>query len=231
MQHLRGYWKIYTWAIALIAALIFLVCLFLKINSPQTLPINKVVIVNTPRKYQSTVEKAVRPLLDEGFFKVNVSVIQKTLEQYPWVSQVQVQRVWPHQLSIIVKPQKIIARWNHQHVLNNYGEVFSQGEVVFTKQLPILQGPANSQLKMLGYYQKANQLLKLINLSVVKMTLNADNDWQLRLNNDLVVKLGHNQRLTRLQHFVKVYPKVFAGKQAISVDLRYPSGMAVDWKN
>ena len=83
----------------------------------------------------------------------------------------------------------------------------------------------------MDYYQQASTILAPLNLQVVEMRLNSDNDWQVVLNNGLKVQLGQNEILTRLQRFVKVYPKVFANgkKKAKTVDLRYANGMAIRW--
>ena len=52
------------------------------------------------------------------------------------------------------------------------------------------------------------------------------------LANDTKIYLGKKELEARLERFCKAYPAVFAEKadQLSCVDLRYPRGMAVQWK-
>ena len=68
-----------------------------------------------------------------------------------------------------------------------------------------------------------------------RVYVSSDDDWILRLlfvsqpNKEIVVRLGHKDCLTRLTHFVKVFPKIMGDRvgDVDSVDLRYANGMAV----
>ena len=62
--------------------------------------------------------------------------------------------------------------------------------------------------------------------------LRDNQSWVLLLGNNLKIYLGKKELEERLLRFCKAYPAVFAEKsdQLSSVDLRYPRGMAVQWK-
>jgi cell division protein FtsQ len=74
-------------------------------------------------------------------------------------------------------------------------------------------------------------ILEPLGLKVLKISLDSGNFWEIWLDSGLKIQLGQDRVLTRLQRFVKVYPKLFKSdkKTAKSVDLRYPHGLAVKW--
>ena len=64
------------------------------------------------------------------------------------------------------------------------------------------------------------------------LNLRDNQSWVLIMGNDVKIYLGKKELEARLLRFCKAYPAVFAEKadQLASVDLRYPRGMAVQWK-
>jgi cell division protein FtsQ len=62
----------------------------------------------------------------------------------------------------------------------------------------------------------------------VQISLSPRHAWQLRLNNGMVLELGHEQSQQRLGRFVAVYPYSLASMQHTVnyVDLRYQNGFA-----
>jgi cell division protein FtsQ len=85
---------------------------------------------------------------------------------------------------------------------------------------------------MLKYFNDINRLFAPLHAKISYLELTPYLTWKLRLNNGITMQMGHKDILTRLGHFVKVYPKI-VGARAIDVDyidLRYPNGLAVRWK-
>jgi len=102
----------------------------------------------------------------------------------------------------------------------------------FTAELPRFSGPKGQQIYMLKYHNEINRLLVPLRAKISYLELTPFLTWKLTLNNGINMQMGHKDVLTRLGHFVKVYPKI-VGTRADYVDyidLRYPNGMAVRWK-
>ena len=80
--------------------------------------------------------------------------------------------------------------------------------------------------------QKINILLEPLNLSVQQLTLSSRHSWQLILNDGIQVTVGQRDIWKRVQQLVAVFPKVIGvkAKNVVSIDLRYPNGVAVQWK-
>jgi len=173
----------------------------------------------------------VKPLLSQSdFFTVDLKTVQSEIQKLPWVAQSEVKRVWPDQVIINVSEEQPIAYWNQDRLLNAYGEVFAgDSALTISKDLPQFLGQRGSMIKMLDQYQRIKVMLQPLDLKIKVIALDLSGAWQIELDNGMKLQLGQKQILTSLQHFVKVYHKVFKARLAKRVDLRYDHGMAVEW--
>lgn len=164
-----------------------------------------------------------------NFFRVNVDEVQQFLHQQHWVYQVAVRKQWPDTLVVVVTEQQPVAIWNGTQLINQRGEVFSAPLAQLTQPLPLLHGPLGTEqdaLTMFGHMQK---LLQLHDFDVRKVWLTERFAWQLELADGLVLQMGRDDTLKRLQRFVDMYPTMQQHKPAgmAEVDLRYDTGIAV----
>ncbi len=113
------------------------------------------------------------------------------------------------------------------------GEIFNQGGVLTDSSLPHLTGPANQQKEVLQVYKKMSKILSIYGLHAAALEWRDNHAWELTLANGLRLRLGKRDLEMRIIRFCKAYPAVFAerAEQLVSVDLRYPRGMAVNGKN
>ena len=58
---------------------------------------------------QADIQNEVTPLTSDGFFAMNMAMIQQRIQQLPWVKQVSVRQVWPNRLNIQVHEQQPVA--------------------------------------------------------------------------------------------------------------------------
>lgn len=172
------------------------------------------------------------PLVDKGFFNVNVTSIRDRLLQTPWVANILVRRHWPNQVEIMVVEKNAIANWRSS-LLSEKGELFTPHQSTYPEDLPTFVGPEGKQVIMLEYYNKINRLLGPLHAKISHFELTPYLTWNLTLDNGINLQIGHKDILTRLDHFVKVYPKIVGNriKDVEYIDLRYPNGVAVRWKN
>lgn len=196
-------------------------------------PIRTVQVYGVNHLDQSEVQEAVSPLIKPGFFHINIDLVRERLLQMPWVRQTFVKKAWPDKLEITVIEKNAIARWNQETLLTEKGEFFSPRLESYPEDLPDLSGPDGKQDLVIEYFNEINRLLIPIHAKISSLELSAYYTWKLTLTNGLAFKLGHKDVLTRLKHFVKVYPKIIGERSSDDVeyiDLRYSNGMAVRWK-
>lgn len=200
-------------------------------KSSNYFPITEVKIGGVEHEQQE-IQSVLEPLVKKGFFVVDVSHIKERLLQFPWIADASVQRVWPHQIVIQVSEKKPLARWNRSGLLTQSGVIFSPAKNTYPDDLPQFIGPEGEQVQLLNFYNDMTTLLAPLHFKVVQLELSPTRSWSLILSNGMKVNLGYKDVLTRMNHFVKVYPKIVGERTngVEYVDLRYNNGMAVRWK-
>lgn len=216
----------------MLLVIIFTVFYVNKLKQAQYFPIKSVKIFGVRHVDHQQVQNLVTPFISQGFFAVDVDAIKQKLRQMPWVAETGVRRVWPDKVLITVMEKNPIARWNETTLLSSTGELFSPEQPNLT-ELPEFSGPDGQQVVMAKYYEQINNLLIPLHFKISRLELTPSLSWKMILNNGIKLNIGHKDILTRIDHFVKVYPKI-VGKRAADVeyvDLRYSNGMAVQWKS
>lgn len=237
MRKEKQSWVMLSRLLFVVKAVIFCAVIYVGVAGIKTIDLARAFPFSTVKIYgiheinKEEVKSVVLPFTRSGFFAINIEELHDKLLQNPWASRVVVQRKWPDELSITFVERTPIANWNHQALLSNAGELFMPKSHEHYEQLPLLVGPANQQVLMLTYFQNINRLLQPLHVRIRELDLNVYATWKLTLENGIVLYIGYKDVLMRVSQFVKVYSKLQSeGKGSIaSVDLRYPSGMAVQW--
>ncbi len=176
-------------------------------------------------------ETVLAKYLDASFFSLPVTRLQNELNAIDWIDTAYVERVWPDTLKIKLVEKTPVAVWG-ESLMTEDGKLFNQGVIPADLNVPKLKGPPSQQLEVLQVYEKLSKILSAYGLKASGLHLRDNQMWILILGSDIKIYLGKKELEARLQRFCKAYPAVFAEKadQLASVDLRYPRGMAVQWK-
>ena len=181
---------------------------------------------------REAVATRVAPLIHSSFFQVDLAAIRSELEQMPWIAEAEVRRVWPDQVLIRLEEQLPVARWGDEALLNNQGQAFAPGETTDYANLPKLWGPQRAQPEIMRQYQMLSQLLRPLDFTVARLELRDRGSWFLTTGQGLELLLGRDHVVEKMRRFVSVYDKVLKEQSTniARVDLRYPNGMAVAWR-
>lgn len=203
------------------------------INLANYFPIHTVRVYGVRHTDRQALRKRLLPFVQQGFFALSVDSVRDHLLQMPWVADASVRRIWQDQLYIIISEKKAVAKWNELGLLTASGDLFSEEDKAYGKNLPHLLGPSGKQQLVLNNYQQISRLFAGLHLKIIRLELSQYLTWQILLDNGIILRVGHKDILTRLDHFVKVYPKIVGNRasQVAYIDLRYPNGVAVGWKN
>ena len=207
---------------------------WLALRNPNVLPIQEVVLVaGDLHVSRAELERRVSENLQGTLLSLDESKLKKALLQLPWVANVSIRRVWPGKLIIAMSEQVPIARWGHNQLLNKDLEIFSPPPSTFPPELPSLFGPKASEAELWERYQDLSQSFAPLKLRVVSLELSPRNSWSFLLSNDVEVVLGREDLEARLKRLVELYPRLITEHQAqiVLIDLRYPNGLAVKWKD
>lgn len=200
-------------------------------------PIQEVWVTNELHEVRrSDLEETLSGRLRGNFFSVNLEGIRQAVEQLPWVRTAEARRQWPSRIEISIEEHQPVAYWGEStgQLVNNHGEVFTATmSVPPPAPIPMLFGPNELTLDMLGYYQQAADLIKPLGRVPQALTISPRLAVQMKLDDGMVVELGREQPKApvreRLLRFVEFYPNVLtaARQRPTVVDMRYPNGFAL----
>ncbi|MDH5358474.1 MAG: cell division protein FtsQ/DivIB [Gammaproteobacteria bacterium] len=175
---------------------------------------------------------AVSPYVRGSFLSADVAGMREAGEALPWVKKIQVRRVWPDSLHLIVEEQIAIARWGKTGLVNADGETFYPSEETITSNLTLLRGPENSHELMTSRYQNMNKVLAEVDLKIDSLIVDERRAWSMTLSNGLKIALGRAASEQRFKRFMTVYQSGLKKYQAQieKMDMRYTNGLSVHWK-
>lgn len=178
-------------------------------------------------------EQEVRALLarytDSGFLGADVQDLRDELELNPWVAHATVRRVWPDVLVINIREQQPVARWGDSALLNAAGEIFTPPLRGSETALPALSGPRGSEALVLSQYAVFAETLSALEMTPASVSLSQRGSWTIAVDSGLVLRLGRDDIMTRLERLVAVYRSGLQDHlaDARTIDLRYDNGFSV----
>ncbi len=226
---MKKYWRV----LVFVGVVGLLLWGWLLLRNPNIFPIEDVMVKATYEHVNSqNLQHIIMPYTKASFFGVDVRGLQHDLLQIPWVYAANVSRVWPNKLLVQIIEQHPVAVWNGDSLLNSEAKIFTPSVVALT-DLPELIAPDVGKVREVwSYYQQMSQLLQPLELTIKSLKLSANGGWDLVLGNGIRVYLGNVNFISRLDRFIKAYGEVIEPKsdKIYSIDLRYSSGFAIQWK-
>jgi len=174
-------------------------------------PLRTVQLSTAPKRVDiAQIEAVVRNELRGNFFTVDLESTRHAFEKLPWVRKVSLRRHFPWRLEVGLEEHVALAHWNGAGLVNTHGEVFAAGT---DQDLPRFIGQPNTAAEMAQMYSAFGEQLAPLKHGIVQISLAPRHAWQLRLDNGMVLELGHEQPQQRLARFVAVYPYSLAPMQ------------------
>ena len=226
-------WKSLFAQLLMITALSAVTAGVIYIQQDDTLPILHVGVEGDFEHIdKATLVKVVMPHVTGNFINVDVDKLRAAGESLAWVKLVQVKRIWPDSLSLVVEEHTAIAQWGKAALLNKEGKLFLPNKASFPKNLALIQGPEGSSDLMVQRYKVLDKLFAQLALDLTKVTMDKRRSWTLEFDNGMKIRLGRAENKQRLQRFLQVYKAGLNNyKTDIAVvDMRYTNGLAVTWK-
>lgn len=179
------------------------------------------------------VQEQIELYVRDSFLKLDLNDLKRQLEKNPWVDSVTVARVWPDKLQVRIVEQQPIARWGEKGFLNMRGDVVEVEKTTKIQALPFLYGEDRYAQEIMEQYLRIGKMLAQQDMILMAVALDGTRAWTLTLQSGLMIKLGRDRLWEKLQYLVAAKSgelgKDFHKIQLI--DMRYPSGFAVTWKD
>lgn len=184
-------------------------------------------------------EKVLKPLLEDGYWGLDLYRLVAAVKQLPWVDEVRIERLWPDAIRVWVREQVPHLRWGKTDLLNPRGEKFAPGAIGDYADLPRLDGPAGHEKQLFDAYREMAEVLKALQLKILSLEVDARRSWQLTLTSrngsqtasDMVVVLGRKQPQSVFARVARFLARLTSDqRQRIQrLDARYEHGFAVRW--
>jgi len=98
---------------------------------PGAFPVRSVRLGDTPKRV--AVEQVLQVLHTEvrgNLVTADIEQLRRSLEQLPWVRNVDIRREYPDRLAVWLEEHQVLARWNNTALVNRHGEIFSVESVL-----------------------------------------------------------------------------------------------------
>jgi cell division protein FtsQ len=168
----------------------------------------------------------IKPLLKNKYF-LNLSQIKNKLGENPWISNVEVERIFWNRIRIKLEKHDIAMRFGTEGYISSRGILFKPN-LTINSEKPIGK-VSEKEIKQFYFdFTIYQSILEPVQISLFERT-SID---ELTLDNNIKVILGYQKQNERLELFVKSfdklkkYPKI---KTSGIFDMRYPNGFALSY--
>jgi len=177
-------------------------------------------------------EALIVPFTSWGWLRLPAERLGRRLEELTWVASARVRREWPLAVSILITERRPVARWGRDALLDESGELFTPGGPV-NRTLPLLEGPDGTEKEMLDRYRAFSARLGARSLALDELRLDPRGAWRLELRDGPQLRLGADSIDLRLERALVAVDELAGepGTEIAYLDLRYPNGFAVAWRN
>ena len=157
--------------------------------------------------------------------------IVEAVESLGWSHGVRVWRRWPDRMHVAVTREPLAARWGDAAYLTTSGEVVELPDDIAGDNMPVLRTHQASGVEAMRLYGLLHGTATDAGLAIVELAENALGEWSVQLDNDVRVMLGASELSGRFARFLTVWNAELASHEqpVVTVDARYPAGVAVAW--
>jgi cell division protein FtsQ len=189
-------------------------------------PIRRVVFVGDPgRVARADLEAFAQSVQGAAATSASLAAVRDAARRIPWVRDATVRRRFPDAIEVSFETHEPLARWADGGLVSTRGEVFVAEHAGF---LPLFKGPPATSLQMAEVYPALARSVRPLAAALVELRLSARGAWQAVLDSGLVLELGRQDMVPRIERFAAAYPRLPAGALEGKVaDLRYGNGFAM----
>ena len=194
-------------------------------------------------------DEFIKPLISNKYV-LNLSQIKNKLKEHPWISSVEVERIFWNKVKIELVMHDIAMRFGSEGFISSKGELFkpnltiyseilsegnkySQNTLLKPKLAIYLDKPVGlaSELEVKKFYSDFKSYQSILEPVKIILFERASID-ELTLSNNVKVILGHQKQIHRLELFIKSFEALKNNKPNRAggiFDMRYPDGFAFSY--
>ena len=170
--------------------------------------------------------------LQGGFFRVDIAAMRDDALAVPWVRDVSVRRVWPGELRVTVVEERPIAQWAGGGLVTERGTLLPVRHAQAVLGLPVFDGPREALPMLRDGLREFGSIFDGIGGGISRLERSAAGNWSLQFADGVRLVFRDDQE-RHVRRFATVYLAALIGRREFieRIDLRYPNGFAVRWRN
>ncbi len=168
-----------------------------------------------------------------GLVSIDLRQLQREILDNPWIKAVKIQKKWPETLIFTVKEHKAIALVNGHYLLET-GQLLAEKSVARSKDLLTIhyENSEDKSVDWLSLVKKINAMKSILQeqqLTADEFIFDKNKTWSVKLNHQFILTIGRKHQHSRVERFTKIYSAIEQPEKIRSIDLRYESGVAVEY--
>ena len=177
---------------------------------------------------QSRIDDILKNYISKEIYQINLRKLKNQIEEDPWIKNVQIILDPPNRITVKITEFKPLFLWNNLSYVDKEGFTIEIGKYLIENILEISSGQ-DDKVYMYNLYLNLQKILSEIDINVIK--LSKDNDMMIILTSKYRFFVRHTDYESKLKEFLSVYDQFLltqkSGKIRKNIDLRYPTGFAV----
>jgi len=168
----------------------------------------------------------------ETYWSLSLGELSTSLMKDSWIAKATVSRKSDYVLSVQIREEQPLARWNDTQMVGQAGNLFSAEDKAKTVEIPQLTGPEGLFDQLMSEYQLFNDVFRSKGVSIINLVASDDGQRYLRLNNGIDIMLGSNNIEDNILRFNVLWNTLSKEqKQNMTrVDMRYDNAAAITWR-
>ena len=225
--------RILAWTLAIVLVALPVVAVLNGWIAGERWPMRSLAVTGEFRQVdEAAVREAVLPMVQKGFFAVDLGQVRDAVTRLDWVEHVEVRKRWPDRLEVSLTEHTPVARWSDGRMLSEDGMLFPAPAGAGT-DLPLFEGPESRASELMAFHSLARPLFLPLGLKVDTVTLSARGSWSLLLDDGTRIEAGRGEPQARLARFARMLPGIRSADPRLLVraDLRYTNGFTLVWQD
>ena len=177
---------------------------------------------------QSRIDGILKNYISKEIYQINLRKLKNQIEEDPWIKNVQIILDPPNRITVKITEFKPLFLWNNLSYVDKEGFTIEIGKYLIENILEI-SSRQDDKVYMHDLYLNLQKILSEIDINVIK--LSKDNDMMIILTSKYRFFVRHADYESKLKEFLSVYDQFLltqkSGKIRKNIDLRYPTGFAV----
>ena len=177
---------------------------------------------------QSRIDAILKNYISKEIYQIDLRKLKNQIEEGPWIKNAQIILDPPNRVIVKIAEFKPLFLWNNMSYVDEEGSTVEIGKHLIEDMLEISSGE-DDKVYMHNLYLNLQEILSEIDIDIIK--LSKENNMLVILTSKYRFFMRYADYESKLKEFLSVYEQFLltqnSGKIRKNIDLRYPTGFAV----